>query len=431
MSAKKGDLNLLLPGADGWEIWTGNEAAGFQLNSASGEKLALNVTGYPSGPVNMALPVRQVSALPFKAQTTDLSLLGDLAAMHLEQSGARPALDGGQLTDHFVFGTTEEESLLTAIVLSPPQEGQLPRRSPAAFDISARCLPLPVGDVAIWRELDRWVFAIGRPGQALYCQCLSGERLDDRSGNDVRLALTQLQIQGLLSEFPSRAVVWSHDSVTDARPEEIESFARGIGIEVASEPKPAPVWPSPPSKLLPADVRAERAAQKNKRNRNIAIAAAVVVYLGIVGYFFYNLREVQNEAKVAQANVAALGTEAQELQEHQAKWDELRPVVESDFYPYELLLRAYRALPNTRDERFIRLNSASFTNQFKEIDGSTVVERKIVLQGTAEDNTNIPKYSGKLKTMPDLESFKWNIAPEVRDKKSGLWTFVYEGVATN
>ena len=426
MSAKKGDLNLLLPGAEGWEIWTGSETSGFTQHSATRHLLALDVTGYPSGPIQMALPVRKVSALPFKAQTTDLSLLGDLAAMHLEKCGARPALDGGQLTDHFVFGTSGEESHLTAVVLSPPQEGQLPRRSPSAFDLSVRCLPLPAGEVAVWKELGRWVFAIGRPGQALYFQCLAGERLDDRSGNDVRLALTQLQIQGLLIQFPPRVIIWTHGSVTDARPEEVESFARGIGLEVQEVPKPVPSWPSPPSKLLPADVRAERLQQKNKRNRNILIAAALVAYLGVIGYFIYDLLEVQKESRIAESNVASLGSEADELLLHQAKWDELQPVVESDFYPYELLLRVYRALPNTKDQRFIRLTSVSFTNQFKEVDQSMVVERKITIQGQAEDNTIIPKFSGSLESNQDLSEFDWNIQPEVRDKKSGLWTFSYE-----
>ncbi|YCM44988.1 hypothetical protein V2O64_03010 [Verrucomicrobiaceae bacterium 227] len=430
MSAKKGDLNLLLPGADGWEIWTGSETSGFTQHSATEHMLALDVTSYPSGPIQMALPVRQVSAMPFRAQTTDLSLLSDLAAMHLEKCGARPALDGGQLTDHFVFGTSEEEALLTAVVLSPPQEGQLPRRSPAAFDLSARCLPLPAGDVAVWKELGRWVFAIGRPGQALYFQCLSGERLDDRCGNDVRLALTQLQLQGLLAEFPSRVVIWTHGSVSDARPEEVESFTRGVGLEVQEAPRPVPTWPSPPSKLLPADVRAERMHLKNQRNRNILIAVALVAYLGLVGYLFYDLREVQKEARLAERNVASMGSEANDLTIHKEKWEELQPVVESDFYPLELFLRTYRSLPNTKDQRFIRLTSATLINQFKEVDQSMVVERKIILQGQAEDNTNIPKFSGSLTSREDLSAFVWNIQPEVKDRKSGLWTFLYEGDAT-
>jgi hypothetical protein len=105
-------------------------------------------------------------------------------------------------------------------------------------------------------------------------------------------------------------------------------------------------------------------------------------------------------------------------------------VVESDFYPYELLLRAYRSLPNSPDQRYIRLTSATFINQFKEVDQAMVVERKIILQGQAEDNTNIPKFSGSLTSREDLSEFIWNIQPEVKDRKSGLWTFLYEGDAT-
>ena len=183
MSAKKGDLCLFLPGAEGWEIWNGTAAEGFQLQLSTEHFLALEVTEKISGPVQMALPVRQLSALPFKAQTEDLSILDDLAMMHLEKNGTRPALDGGQLSDHFVYGKSGEETLLTAVVLNPPQEGQLPRRSPLAFDLSPRCLPLPEGKVVVWRELGRWVFAIGRPGGVLYFQCFSGDRLDERGGN--------------------------------------------------------------------------------------------------------------------------------------------------------------------------------------------------------------------------------------------------------
>jgi len=285
MSGKKGDLNLLIPGADGWEIWTGSNHGGYRLHKGTEHHLVLDVTGYPSGAIGMAIPVRQVSAVPFRAQTDDLSLLGDLATMQLEKNGTRPALDGGRLTDHFVFGSAPDETHLTAVVMNPSSEGQLPRRSPQAFDISPRCLPLPAGKVVVWRELGRWVFAIGKPGQALYFQVLSGERLDDRAGNEIRLALTQLQMQGLLPQPPDAVVVWSHASSSDARPEEHESLARGLGLAVSVTEKPAPVWPLPPSRLLPADVRAERLAKKGKRNRNLLIAALFLAYLGLAAFF--------------------------------------------------------------------------------------------------------------------------------------------------
>jgi hypothetical protein len=432
MSAKKGDLNLLIPGADGWEIWNGSNASGFQLRTATNEMRALDVTGFPSGPIEMAIPVRQVSAVPFRAQTDDLSLLGDLAVMQLEKNGTRPALDGGQLTDHFVFNTAPEETHLTAIVMNPPAEGHLPRKSPQAFDISPRCLPLPAGKVVVWRELGRWVFGIGKPGQALYFQVLSGERLDDRAGNDVRLALTQLQIQGLLKEVPDSAIIWTHESASDARAEELEAFSRGLGMAVIASPKPAPNWPSPPSRLLPADVRAERMAVKGARNRNILIAALVLAYLGLATYFYLDLQKAKKAAQIAKNNVGGISMEAKELQEHQVKWDELRPVVETRFHPFEVFLHSYRALPNTNDERFIRLTKVTLLNQFKEIDGDLRVAREITLEGNAdqENQPKIPAFSLNLRSSSELEDFDWQMPPETIDKRSGKLTFIFTGNAT-
>ncbi|MFT7173290.1 MAG: hypothetical protein ACI9NQ_001510 [Paracoccaceae bacterium] len=432
MSAKKGDLNILLPGADGWEIWTGSNAAGFSQHAATGHLLALDVTGYPSGPIEMAIPVRQVSAVPFRAQTGDLALLGDLAAMQLEKNGIRPALDGGQLTDHFVFGTSPEETHLTAIVMNPSSEGQLPRKSPQAFDISPRCLPLPTGKVVVWRELGRWIFGVGKPGQALYFQVLSGVQLDDRAGNEVRLALTQLQMQGLLPQVPDEAIIWTHGSASDVRPEEIEAFGRGLGLAVQTSPKPAPTWPSPPSRLLPADVRAERLAKKGMRNRNLLIAALILAYIGLAAYLFLDLQKAKKEAVQAKRDSSGISEEADFLLAHQSKWFELQPVVEDKFHPFEVFLGSYRALPNTNTERFIRLKKVSLINQFREIDGDLRVAREVVLEGQAdqEDQPKIPIFSGNLSDSKDLEAFRWDIPPETIDRRSGKLTFIFTGTAT-
>ena len=432
MSAKKGDLNLMIPGADGWEIWTGSAMSGFQQHASTNHLLALDVTGIPSGAVAMAVPVREVFAVPFRAQTDDLSLLGDLAAMQLEKSGNRPALDGGQLTDHFVYATTPEETHLTAVVMNPPSEGKLPRKSPDQFDISPRCLPLPEGRVVVWSELGRWVFGVGKPGGALYFQCLSGERLDLRAGNEIGLALTQLRLQGLLTDIPEGVVVWSHGSASDARPEELEALSRGLGIPTSSSPRPNPTWPEPPSRLLPADVRAERLAVRGKRNRNLMIAALAVVYLGVVAYLFFDLKKTKAVAAKVKSDADAVSAEASLLDRHRSKWSELRPVVETDYHPLELFLSIFKALPNTDDDRYIRFKKLTFLNQFKEIEDELRVAREIVLEGFAdlENQPQISKYAKNLKSSPDLDDFEWTNPPETTDKRSGKLTFTYVGGAT-
>lgn len=430
MSAKKGDLCLFLPGAEGWEIWNGTAAEGFQLQVSTEHLLALEVTEKIAGPLQMALPVRQLSSLPFKAQTEDLSILEDLAMMHLEKNGTRPALDGGQLSDHFVYGKSGEETLLTAVVLNPPQEGQLPRRSPQAFDLSPRCLPLPERKVVVWRELGRWVFGIGRPSGVLYFQCFSGDRLDERGGNDVRLALTQLQLQGVLDPFPDEVVVWSHGSATDARPEELESFSRGLGLSASSAPKPAPNWPAPPSRLLPADVRAERMEKKNQRNRNLLVAAAVIAYVGLIGFLFFNLTSAEEKVMIAQKKVTSLGPEALKLQVHQDKWDELAPVVDNEFYPYEVLFRIYKALPNTKTERNVRLTHVEVINQFKDVDGGRQMIREITVKGQAPENAPIGEYNDSLIKAADLEDFKWIMQTPTKTR-NGDWSFIYTAEVQN
>ena len=429
---KKGDLNLLIPGADGWEIWKGSSAEGFQLHAATGHLMALDVTGFPSGPIGMAIPVRQVSSVPFRAQTDDLALLDDLALMQLEKNGTRPSLDGGQLTDHFVYGMAKEETYLTAVVMTPPGEGQLPRKSPEAFDLSVRCLALPDGECAVWRELGRWVFGIGKPGSPLYFECLASDRLDARVGNDIRLALTQLQLQGMLHDFPRRLVVWSHGSPSDARPEELEVLSRGAGLPVEAVPRPSPSWPSPPSRLLPADVRAERLAGRAKRNRMIGVAAAVILYLGLAGYLFLNLRTAQKEAATARQAADAVQDDAKLLTEHEGKWNELKPVVETQFHPLEVLLACYRALPNTDESRFIRLKEAVIENQFRELEGELKVSRRVRLEGLVEQENSlkIPEFAKNLRESSDLEWFRWTFGSETTDRKSGQLTFVYEGNAT-
>ncbi|MDB4500567.1 hypothetical protein N9224_00110 [Akkermansiaceae bacterium] len=423
MSAKKGDLTLLLPGAGGWEIWKGTAAAGFSLHSETDHQRALDVTGYPSGPIQMALPIRQLAAMPFKAQTTDLDLLDDLAAMHLEKNGVRPALDNGTLADHFIYSQDAEETSLTAVVLNAPREGDLPRRSPEAFDLSPHCLPLHSGKVVVWKELNRWVFALGSGEKALYFQCLPGERLDERAGKDIKLSLAQLGLQGLLPETPEEIILWTSGGAEDARPEEIDALARGFNGSVNTSPKPSPHWPVPPSKLLPEDVRAERVEKAAKRTRNLAITALAFCYLGVVAYCYTNIKKTEKRAIAVEREVESTKEETGNLLTVLNKWDELTPVVEGEFYPYEVYYQVVRCLPNT-PQRKIRISLATVVNQPKlSPEGVLVMDRRIVVTGQATDTSDIAKFAIALKASDELSGFEWNM-PESQTKKDE-WSFTY------
>lgn len=428
MSAKKGDLTLLLPGAEGWEIWNGAPAAGLTLKSGTEHRRALDVAGLPGGPISMALPVRQLVALPFRAQTTDLDLIDDLADMHLEKNGVRPALDGGTLSDHFVFEQGVDDTALTAVVLRAPSEGDLPRRSPQAFDLSPRCLTLPDGQVAIWKELGRWVFALGSGEKVLYFQCLPGERLDERAGKDIRLSLTQLQLQGLLPELLKELVVWTSGGVSDARSEEIESLARGFNGDVYTAPKPAPHWPTPPSKLLPEDVRAERVQKAAKRTRLLGVAALAMVYMGLVGFLYNEVKKAEEKAVEVEKKVDGVSGAQGSLMTLIGKWDELGPVTEDEYYPYEIFYQINQCLPNDKvAPPEVRITQITVWNQPKNSDdGLLTVNREIFISGESEDTNKIAEFALALENSEELSDFDWNIEPGTQ--KKGIWEFRYSAL---
>lgn len=423
MSSKKGEQHLLFPGGEGWELWATGAGEGFHLKSQTGKLRALEVDPLPSGILLMALPLRQLASLPFRAPTSDLSLLDDLAQMHLERNGMKPTSDGGQLSDHFVVKREGDETLLVPVVMAAPSEGSLPQRSPQAFDVAGRCLPLPQEGVVLWRELGRWVFAVAREGNLLFFQTLSTLRLDAEAGLELKLALMQLIMQGSMAVAPSQVTLWTAGTSYDPRPEEVAAFGEGLGLEILTDPKPRPIWPQPPSRLLPADVRAERQVSKQRQQRQMLIAAGVILYLGLLGLLGFNLMSKQKAAELEKSRLAAVSGDAEALLAHQEKWDELLPVVESDFYPYELLHRVVKGVLPANE---VRLSQATFVNQLQEVEGQSTLTplREITLVGDSASTKEIAQYNLNLNRSPLLSNFVWS-TPEPTKTNQGRWRFTY------
>ena len=340
---KKGEQILLLPGAAGWEIWSGPSGSELEVVKRSGELLALEVAGVPSGDLTMAFPVRDVSALPFLAPTTDESLYQDMADMHVERLGMRPLIEAGVLSDCFRVGVRGENSLLLPVVLAPPLEGHLPKRSPKAFDISARCLPLPESGVVVWQELGRWVFAVAEQGRPLHFQALAATTLGEDTGREIRLSVSQLQIQGLVESTPEYCFVWIGEEEPPVYPEDLDLLGNGFGGTATVLEKPSPVIPGKPSHLLPADVRAERMAKRQRQQMLLGVAALVLVYLGLVGWAAWTLVQAKKEVKTAQRSYDLIAPEVAGIEEHLRKWDELRPITELEHWPVELMLNCSKA----------------------------------------------------------------------------------------
>lgn len=404
--SKSTDNVLLVPGATGWEIWTGPSGESLTLHAATDIARASDLTQIPGGDLLLLFPVKSVTAVPIRVTSEDDALFPDLAALHAERLGLRPDPMAGQLTDVFVIAREAENTALVSVLLRAPGEGDMPPQGPRRFDISARAYPLAGDALAVWKEFGRWVFTLSHQGKLVYCQATSvtATSPDEAFAREIRLALIQLSMQGLEIE-PTRVVLWtSAENVSPA------ALAAAFKPQVEISPRPAPVLPNPLSKLLPADVRAARREARRRQNIILGIAAVAMIYLGIIGWFGYGLWKASSETKklLIQAKEAAPEGEAYAL--HLAKWDELANAVELRNSPVDILNRIAACIPPASG---LRLRTAEIS------------ATEIKLIGEAPQLQAVNTFSLNLDKNNDLDHFKWQ-TPEPNQSTRG-WEFVFSG----
>lgn len=406
--SKSTDNVLLVPGEAGWEIWSAAPGAPYALKSATAFEQAGELTDLPAGEIVLLFPVKAVTAVPMRVSSDDDALFPDLAAMHAERLGLRPDPMAGQLTDVFVIAREAENSALVSILLRTPGEGELPPRGPKGFDISPRAYA-PQGDsLAVWKEFGRWVFSLYHQGKLVYCQATSivSGSPDESLAREIRLALIQLSMQGLEME-PSGISIWTNsEGVSSA------SLAAAFRAPVSISPRPAPALPEPPSKLLPADVRAARKEALKRRNILLGAAAVGLVYLGLIGWFGYGLWKDISTTKQLEAQAESLKPEELRYTTHIAKWDELADLQLKNS-PVELLSKVASCIPPNSG---LRLKSAELSSA------------EIKLQGEAQTFEPANTFSLNLNKNRDLEeSFTWETPPAGQSTRG--WDFTYNATS--
>lgn len=403
--SKSTEQALLVPGESGWEIWTRQGEGEFALHSASGIIRAGELTDLPAGELTMLFPVKSLTAVPMRVTSDDDTLFPDLAALHAERLGLRPDPMAGQLTDVFVVARDAENTALLAVFLRSPEDGELPRRGPKGFDISARAWPVKGEALAIWMEFGRWVFAIFHQGKLAYSQAtaVDAAQPDASLAREIRLSLMQLAMQGLHFE-PARLIVWSaSDAIKSA---DLKNVFR-LPVEIT--PRPAPVMPEPLSKLLPADVRAARKAALRRRNITAAAAVLILAYLGLIGWFGFGLWQTSSKARKLLAEAEQVAPEGEAYALHIAKWDELAHAIELAHSPVDILQRIASCIPPNSG---LRLKTADIS------------ATEITLTGEAPQFQAVKTFSLNLSKHNELTQFKW-LTPEPNQSTRG-WQFTYK-----
>lgn len=403
--SKPQDQLLLVPGESGWEIWLRQSDGSHALVRASDQQRVGLVDDLPAGELTLLFPVRSVTALPLRVMTTDESLYADMVTLHAERIGLKSDPMAGQLSDWFPIGTHADHSLLLAVFLRSPGEAELPLRGPKAFDLSARSFAVAGNAVTIWKELGRWVFAVYTESRLLYCQATSSvaDDLDEAVASEIRLALVQLGIQGL-DVGVARVLVWGSDRC------DVSALSRHVDLPVEVTSRPVPVLCDPLSKLLPEDVRASRRAASRRRNIQLGAAAAVLLYLGVIGWFLGGFWLDSRETHKLHALAEAAAPEGEAYGQHMAKWRELADAVDLNNAPVDILNRIASCIPVNGG---LRLKSAD------------VSAASISLQGEAPQLQAVKSFSLSLTKNNGLSRYKWEM-PEPSQSALG-WEFRYRG----
>lgn len=405
--SKQSENVMLVPGEAGWEIWSGSPESGFTLITATEIPRAADLIGLPAGEVTLLFPVKATTSLPLRVFTSDSSHFSELATLHAERLGLRPDPMAGQLTDEFVVAQEGENTALLAVILRAPLEGELPVRSPKEFDLSARAMPLTGESLVIWKEFNRWVFALSSGGKLAYSQATSidSPAPDESLVREIRLSLIQLSLQGLDCQ-PTKVILYAAGNPPPG------PLVGAFGASVEVRPKPAPVLPAIRSKLLPADVRAARRSARKKQQIVLAIVALLLAYFGTAAWFGYGVWKDSEEVAKLRSDARAVAPEGAAYAVHIQKWAELSPVVDISKFPVEILYRIKLAIPA---DGGLRLKSAIFD------------EGLITLKGEAGNPKSILDFNLNLKKSNLLVGYTWETPPANQGAKG--WSFEYTGHA--
>ena len=325
---RKPPCELLLPGAQVWQSWTGAEGAACLLQAEQ------NATGGKFGKEAarrvLALPAVYFWALPawLKGQPEHLRSMG---LLHLERMGIKAEDDEAGVQVRNMQG--KEGAYLTRILALKELPTPLTdtARLPDEVTLHALCYPLVQNSLTIFRELGRLVVAITSGSQLIYCTPLSANRLDDHALAELNNICLQLGFQGVLGRLES-IVLWIDEG-------DIMQIQRVTGLTAYRCDMPAPTMPERGSSLLmPQDVISERQSQTSRsKTRFMALATGTVIAAAIALVATLTSLALQ-ERNLLREKVASLTPRASRVMDHKKAWHEVAPAVDPTTWPQQLLL---------------------------------------------------------------------------------------------
>ena len=135
----------------------------------------------------------------------------------------------------------------------------------------------------------------------------------------------------------------------------------------------------------------------------------------------YRYVDAEKRTEIAQKRATASDPMAKEVATFTAKWDELQPIVENEYWPVEQYFNAYLAAPKTG----LRLQRAEMHNEIQFQSGrEAVLKRYIYLKGESDEAEQAVQFGENLTKSDYFSDFEWSInspAPTSKD----TWGFEY------
>jgi hypothetical protein len=325
---RKSPCELLLPGAQVWQSWTGTEGAACLLHGE--QSTAGAAFGKEAQRRVLALPAIYFWALPawLKGQPEHLR---SMALLHLERMGIKAEDDEASVQVRNMQG--KEGAYLTRILALKDMPVPLTNtaRLPDEVTLHALCYPLVQNSLTIYRELGRLVVAITSGTQLIYCTPLSANRLDSNALAELNNICLQLGFQGVLGRLES-IVLWIDEGDT-------VQIQRVTGLAAYRCDMPAPTMPERGSSLLmPQDMIAERQSQtRRSKTRFMALVTGTVIAAAIALVATMTSLALQ-ERNLLREKVAGLTPRASRVMDQKKAWNEAAPAVDPRTWPQQMLL---------------------------------------------------------------------------------------------
>jgi hypothetical protein len=350
----------------------------------------------------MGVQALAMDSAPFWAvDSSDAAVeLADMAALHWEATGMDTAAEGRNWC-YWRAGADSGRVLVASMALAADvSQEEWIASLPAAFEPSARLLPIPPGECAVWRELGRIVAAFNRGKHLLHVAVLSSRHLDAEAAHEIRDINCALEARGL-SENIKGLRIW-----TEAKPTFAESLQKLLGLSVVCEAKPAPRLPEGKADLLPSGVEKARrdADRRSQQIRLIAtIGLACLAFFGAwAGWLWAREQRVEKEL----AQITMLEPQVQAVRNAQLRWAALEPAVEPAIYPIEVFHHVVALLP----PEGIQLQEFAFDSE------------KLVISGVATTASYALKFKDAIEHCQPLQRYAWNFPqPSIKDDNRALF----------